>query len=141
MSTSDFYFELSANGEQTAFETVDGISTVPVLKHTLRSGDHPFMYRIPSLPKSDSIVLKNGKATQGSKLMQWCAPAGDENPVQEKTRVVLYLKDKSGKPLVEWTLHNAFPKGHHSKSTEGEAPTTEISDLEVGYSFYTLSKR
>jgi phage tail-like protein len=141
MNSSDFYFELSANGEQTAFETIDGVSTEPVLKHALLPGEHPFKYRLPSLPKTTSIVLKKGKSVSGSKLMQWCAPATEEGNLPAKVRVLLYLKDASGKPLVEWTLHNAFPLNHHAKKAGGKLQGTDIEDLELGYSFYTFSKR
>ncbi|NNJ82452.1 MAG: hypothetical protein HKO97_12225 [Flavobacteriaceae bacterium] len=141
MNSSDFYFELSANGEQTSFETVDGVSTEPVLKHALLPGEHPFKYRLPSLPKAKSIVLKNGKSVSGSKLMQWCAPASEEGDLPKKGSVLLYLKDSSGKPLVEWTLHNAFPLNHHAKKEAGKLPATVIEDLELGYSFYTFAKK
>jgi|GEM_PF-2537265 len=141
MNTSDFYFELSANGEQTSFEAVDGVSTEPVLKHTLQPGEHPFKYRLPSLPKSKSIVLKKGRSQTGSKLIQWCSPPATENAGPEKGRVSLFLKDASGKPLVEWTLHSAYPVSHHVKKAEGKSQATEIEDLELGYSFYTFAKR
>jgi phage tail-like protein len=141
MNSYDFYFELSANGEQTLFETVDGVSTEPVLKHALLPGEHPFKYRLPSLPKTKSIVLKKGRSQAGSKLMQWCKPASEEGTAPSKSRVMLYLKDSSGKPLVEWTLHNAFPINHHAKKAEGKVPATEIEDLELEYSFYTFAKK
>ena len=141
MKPSDYYFELSANGEQTAFEAVDGVSTDPVLKHALQPGEHPFMYRLPSLPKTKSLILKNGRSQRGSKLMQWCAPPTEEGNSPEKGRVMLFLKDAAGKPLVEWTLHNAYPLNHHAKKADSKSPTTEIEDLELGYSFYTFSKR
>jgi phage tail-like protein len=141
MNSSDFYFELSANGEQTSFETVDGVSTEPVLKHALLPGEHPFKYRLPSLPKTKSIVLKKGKSVSGSKLMQWCTPNSEEGNAPKKGQVLLYLKDASGKPLMEWTLHNAYPLNHHAKKEAGKLPATVIEDLELGYSFYTFSKR
>ena len=141
MSSSDYYFELSANGEQTTFEMVDGVSTEPALKHALQPGDHPFKYRLPSLPKSDRIILKNGKASPGSRIMEWFGRPEEEQEAPEKSRVILYLKDSQGKPLVEWTLHNAYPMSHHTQKLDSKIPTTVIDDLEVGYSFYTFSKR
>jgi len=141
MSSSDYYFELSANGEQTTFEMVDGVSTEPALKHALQPGDHPYKYRLPSLPKSDSIVLKNGKANPGSRLMEWFARPKEEQASPRKSMVILCLKDTTGRPLMEWTLHNAYPKSHHTQKLNSKIPTTVIDDLEVGYSFYTFSKR
>lgn len=142
-TASDFYFELSANGEQTSFKEAVGISTEVVLPRTLKEGENPFKYRLPSMPKTGNLVLKNGRSQQNSKLMQWCVSS--QNPTAEapldKSKVALHLKDASGKSLLEWTLYNAYPVNNHATDSKSKTKETEIQDLELAYSFFTLSKK
>jgi len=140
---SPFHFELSANGEQTTFQKVDKMSTEVVLPRTLKAGENPFKYRIPSLPKNGSLLLKNGQITNASKLQQWCAHC--ENPSEEhpfqKNNVALHLKDAQGNSLLEWTLYNAHPLA--AKAAKDSEKNSEASnqDLILAYSFYTLAKK
>lgn len=142
-TASDFYFELSANGEQTSFKEAVGISTEVVLPRTLKEGENPFKYRLPSMPKTGSLVLKNGRSQENSKLMQWCSSS--QNPTAEapldKNKVALHLKDANGKSLLEWTLYNAYPVNNHATDLKTKTKDTEIKDLELAYSFFTLSKK
>lgn len=141
--SSNFHFELSANGEQTTFHEVDGMSTEVVLPRILKAGENPFKYRIPSMPKTGKLVLKQGKAQGASKLLQWCTNC--ENPTEEapfqKNNVSLQLKDAQGKSLLEWTLYNAHPVAKNATQTNPKSSEHEIQNLELAYSFYTLSKK
>ena len=142
-TASDFYFELSANGEQTSFKEAVGISTEVVLPRTLKEGENPFKYRLPSMPKTGNLVLKNGRSLQNSKLLQWCNAS--QNPTAEapldKSKVELHIKDANGKSLLEWTLYNAYPVKNTAGAAKSKSNETEIQDLELAYSFYTLSKK
>ncbi len=141
-SPSEFYFELSANDENTRFREVEGISTEVALKHILKEGENPFKYRVPSFPKTKHLVLKNGVSRKDSKLMQWCASmdAESDQPT-EKSRAVLHLKDSKGNSLVEWTLFNAYPVSNHISAEKSKSNNAGIDDLELAYSFYTLSRK
>ena len=141
-SPSEFYFELSANDENTRFREVEGISTEVALKHILKEGENPFKYRVPSFPKTKHLVLKNGVSRKDSKLMQWCASmdAESDQPA-EKSRAVLHLKDSKGNSLVEWTLFNAYPVSNHISAEKSKSNNAGIDDLELAYSFYTLSRK
>ena len=57
---TEFYFQLSANGEQTPFLKVEGISTEIALEESLKEGENPFKYRLPSIPIGGKLILKNG---------------------------------------------------------------------------------
>jgi phage tail-like protein len=140
-SPAEFYFELSANGEQTSFQEVEGVSTEVVLPGNLRPGENPFSFRLPSLPKTNNLVLKHGKAKTGSKLLQWCAQAKNSESKVEKSRATLTIKDKAGKPLLEWTLFSACPKNSKVGASGSKSAETVIEDLELAYSFFTLSKK
>lgn len=142
-SPSNFYFELSANDERTPFLEVEGISTEVALKHILKEGENPFKYRVPSFPKTGNLVLKNGVAKKDSKLMQWCAANMNEGADQptNRSRAVLHLKDAKGNSLLEWTLFNAYPVSNHVSSERSKSSDTGIDDLELAFSFYTLSRK
>ncbi len=142
-STAEFYFELSANGEQTNFEKIEGISTEVALRNNLKEGENPFKFRLPSLPKSRKLVLHNGHTPAGSKLMQWCAgnQNEEENSIPNRSTVVLLLKDSKGKSLVEWKLHSAYPVQSNVKASNSKTVETEIANLELAFSFFTFSKK
>jgi len=140
---TEFYFELSANGEQTPFLKVEGISTEVALEDSLKEGDNPFKYRLPSMPKGGNLILKNGRAKKGSKLMQWCASNMNNEagtPVN-RSNVALQLRDTKGRPLVEWTLHNAYPVNNHVSHQRFRSKEALIEDLELAFSFFTVSMK
>ena len=137
-----FYFELLANGEYTAFLEVEGVSTEVALKDSLKEGENPFKYRLPSLPKTGKLVLKNGSSKKGSKLMQWCASQNKEaNTPVDRSNVALHLKDSHGKSLLEWTLHNAYPVKNNISASRLRPKKTKIKDLELAYSFFTVLRK
>ncbi len=139
-SAPQFYFELSANGEQTPFQEVVDLPTAITTRVQLKEGENPFKYGIPSLPKG-GITLKHGKASKSSKLMEWCAacanPEGDQRA--QRAKVNLALKDSKGKELVNWTLFNARPVSNKTTSLGAKDRLADI-ELELDYSFYTLAK-
>ena len=140
---SPFHFELSANGEQTTFQLIDNMSTEVALPRTLKAGENPFKYRIPSLPKTGSLLLKNGQINDASKLQQWCtscANPSEENPFQ-KNNVALHLKDAQGNSLLEWTLYNAHPVNTNKAKGSEASGEASSKDLKLAFSFYTLSKK
>jgi len=141
--TTEFYFQLSANGEQTPFLKVEGISTEVALEESLKEGENPFKYRLPSIPKGGKLILKNGRAKKGSKLMQWCAKNMNNEagtPVN-LSNVALHLKDTRGRSLVEWTLHNAYPVNNHVATQKSRTKVSLIQDLELAFSFFTVSRK
>ena len=139
--SAEFYFELSANEEQTTFLEVEGVSTEVALKDIIKEGENPFKYRLPSLPKTGNLVLKSGLAKKGSKLLQWCEASknNEANAPMDRSKVALRLKDARGKALLEWILYNAHPGNINLSSARSNQ--TQIDDLELAYSFFTLSKK
>lgn len=138
---TEFYFELSANGEKTNFQEIEGVSTEVALRNNLKDGDNPFKFRLPNLPKGNKLVLKKGQTNIGSNLLQWADQANHQESKPEKSKASLALKDASGKSLVEWTLFNASP-GHSKMAATGKKATaTEIENLQLNFSFFTFSKK
>ena len=138
---TEFYFELSSNGEKTNFQEIEGVSTEVALRNNLKEGDNPFKFRLPNLPKGNKIVLKKGKTSLGSSLLQWTDQAKQQDNKPEKGKASLTLKDNNGKSLVEWTLFNAFPGHSKMAATDKRATVTEIEDLQLNFSFFTFSKK
>ncbi|MFT5103958.1 MAG: phage tail-like protein [Candidatus Latescibacterota bacterium] len=140
-SPKEFYFELSADGEQTTFEAVDGMLTPVVLRNNLKAGDNPFKFRLPSMPKGN-LNLKNGKANANSKLLQWASGQQLEEGVENPRRnVELRLKDASGKALLEWNFFDAKAANHQLDASERKSPTATIQNLELAYSYFTFTKK
>lgn len=139
--TPEFYFELSANGEQTTFAEVEGIVTDVALRNNLQAGDNPFKFRMPSIPKGQHLVLKNGKTSQNSKLSQWCADANNPEVQTPKNRATLRLKDTKGNSLVEWDLHSAHPLNSKTTAPKAKEAPQQWEELDLAYSFYTLNRK
>lgn len=138
---TEFYFELSSNGEKTNFQEIEGVSTEVALRNNLKDGDNPFKFRLPNLPKGNKLVLKKGQAYVGSSLLQWADQANNQDNKLEKSKASLTLKNAKGKSLVEWTLFNAFPGQSKMAETEKKATVAEIENLELNFSFFTFSKK
>jgi phage tail-like protein len=140
-SPQEFYFELSADGEQTTFEAVDGMVTHVALRNNLKAGDNPFKFRLPAMPKGN-LNLKNGKAQANSKLLQWASGQVPEGETENKRRnVELSLKDANGKSLLEWKFYNAKAANHQLGASEEKSSIASIQNLELAYSFYTFTKK
>ncbi len=141
-SAGDFYFELTANGEQTTFNEVDGISTEVKSGHLIKPGENPFKYKLPTPPKTGKLHLKHGNCPNNSKLVQWCSGKTEEgSEIPKSNRIALHLKDRSGNSLIEWTFYNAKPAGAQQLASEPKSNNTEIKDLELNYSFYTFTTK
>ena len=138
---TEFYFELSSNGEKTNFQEIEGVSTEVALRNNLKEGDNPFKFRLPNLPKGNNLVLKKGETNVGSALLQWADQAKDQENKLEKSKASLTLKDSKGKSLIEWTLFNAFPGQSKVTAKEKETTVSKIENLELNFSFFTFSKK
>jgi phage tail-like protein len=137
-----FYFDLTSNGDHISFQQIEGVSTRVAAPASVKEGENPFKYRLPSLPKTRGLVLKNGHPKGGSKLSQWCASVKDKKTItrEDKSMLLLQLKDAKGKSHLEWTLYGAYPV-RHLVSSASKSKEVEIEDLEIAYSFYALSKK
>ena len=141
-SEAEFYFDLSSNSEHIPFQQIEGVSTRVAAPASVKEGENPFKYRLPSLPKTRGLVLKNGRSKGASKLAQWCASVKDKNTLSrdDKNTLLLQLKDAKGKSHLEWTLYGAYPVQHKGRAIT-KSKEVEIEDLELAYSFYALSKK
>lgn len=136
---TEFVFELSAKGEKIIFREAEEISTKVTLPGNINKGENPFKFRIPSFPKTGKLTLHQGSASNQSKLMGWFRPSKDEGGERKaRERISLTLKSKEGQPFVEWIMYNAFPVNMKS-SSQGNAGDTAIDDLELNFSFYSLT--
>lgn len=136
-----FYFELCADGDHIPFLQVEGVSIKVHAKSSIKEGENPFKYHLPSLPKTGSLILKKGQAKHDSKLMQWCAASKTKETVtrEDRNKLLLQLKDSHGRSWVEWSLYSAYPVQNHSSLLKSR--DTEIEDLELAYSFYSMTKK
>lgn len=136
-----FYYELSAFGESARFAEVDGMPPRVISRIPVRDGENPFKYGVPSLPKNSNLKFKQGRSGKNSKLKQWCLKGGSEGGPPAKSHATLQLKDGKGNSWVEWKLYNAQPLTRNASVFHEHKNNTEIDELELAYSFYTLSKK
>lgn len=72
-----FYFELSFNGDDAAFQEASGISKELTTEEVSSGGENRFKYKLPNAVTHQNLVLKRAMATSGSALLKWCVSSID----------------------------------------------------------------
>ncbi len=135
-----FYFKLSFEGEDAAFQEVSGISKELGIEEVSSGGENRFKYRLPTTVKSQNLVLKRALIPEGSKLIQWCSDTIDmglDNGIQTKD-ITLSLLNAEGKPQVSWTFHNAYPVKYAVSDLRSNESELAIETIELAYTYFNV---
>ncbi|MBO3697747.1 phage tail protein [Roseivirga sp. E12] len=135
-----FYFELSFEGEDAAFHEVTGISKELGLEEVPSGGENRFNYRLPTVAKSQNLVLKRALVPAGSKLIDWCSETIDgglDNGIETKD-VTLSLLNAKGDAQVIWTFHNAYPVKYSVSDLKSDENRLAIETIELAYTYFNV---
>jgi len=135
-----FYFELSFEGEDAAFQSATGISKELVLEEVISGGENRFTYGLPTISKNENLVLKRALIPSGSKLIEWCERTIDnglENTIETQD-VSLSLLDLNGKALVTWTFFNAYPVKYSVSDFKSDENKLAIETIELAYNYFKI---
>lgn len=133
-----FYFTLSFEGEDAAFQEVSGISKELNVEEVTGGGENRFKYRLPIAATYQNLVLKRALITSGSKLIHWCKGTIDEGlnkGIKTKT-VLVSLLDKNGIVSVMWTFYNAYPVKYSVSDLNSQKNALVIESIELAYAYF-----
>ncbi len=137
-----FYFTLNiagtSNDQLVSFKEVSGISADFSTEKITEGGENQFSYRLPKKSKYSNLVLKRGLILQNSPVAQWCQDtlnSGLQQVINPKN-IVISLLDGSGKPLMNWAFHNAYPVKWEISDFKSSANELVIETLEFAYTYF-----
>lgn len=106
-----FYFKVNVEGfmgvNEGSFQEVSGLNVTLGTEDVKEGGENRFVYRLPTPPKYNNLVLKRGMVI-GSSLITWARNAV-ENFTFAPKNVNINLLDVSGAPIAAWRFSKAYP--------------------------------
>ena len=136
-----FYFKLSFQGEEAAFQEVSGLSRELVVEEVICGGENRFKYRLPGVATSQNLVLKRAIITKGSQLMNWCSLCIDQGlgmSIQPHD-IILSLLDAKGNPTLTWNFHDAYPVKYSIAELKSQVSGIVIESIELAYTYFDIS--
>jgi phage tail-like protein len=136
-----FYFKLSFNGDDAAFQEVSGISKEMSVEEVACGGENRFKYRLPTASTSQNLILKRALLREGSKLIAWCASTIDNGLIKkiEPQDVSVSLLDASGTVKVMWTFYKAYPVKYAVSDLKSQENGLVIESIELAYTYFAVS--
>ncbi len=136
-----FYFKLSFNGEDAAFQEVSGISKEMSVEEVASGGENRFKYRLPTISTSHNLVLKRALIPEGSQLADWCEATlveGLSSPITTHD-VSVSLLDSDGQVCSMWTFYNAYPVKYNISDLKSQENALVIETIELAYTYFEIS--
>jgi phage tail-like protein len=136
-----FYFQLSFNGADAAFQEVSGISKELSVEDVACGGENRFKYKLPTVATGQNLVLKRAMIPSGSQLLNWCSAcvdAGLINGIQPHD-VNLSLLGADGQVCMMWTFYNAYPVKYSASDLKSQENAIVIESIELAYTYFQVS--
>ncbi len=136
-----FYFKLSFQGEDAAFQEVSGISKELGVEEVVSGGENRFKYRLPTIASHQNIVLKRALVPEGTELIDWCASTIDTGLANniETHDVSLSLLNANGQVLVMWIFFDAYPVKYAVSDLKSTESGIVIETIELAYTYFEIS--
>lgn len=136
-----FYFSLSFEGEDAAFQEVSGISKELAFEDIVCGGENRFKYRLPTIATGSNLVLKRAIVPSGSQLMDWVAGAVDGGLTTNVVTndVSVSLLDADGSQLMMWTFRNAYPLKYSVSDLRSQENALVIESIELAYTYFEVA--
>jgi len=136
-----FYFMLSFQGEDAAFQEVSGISKELSVEEVVCGGENRFKYRLPTVSTSPNLVLKRALVSTGSLLLNWCANTIDQglatNIQPHDVSVSLLAADHQ--VCVKWNFIKAYPVKYSVSELKSQENGLVIETIELAYTYFQVS--
>jgi len=137
-----FYFNLSFNGEDAAFQEVSGISKELSVEEIVCGGENRFKYRLPTVSTSQNLVLKRAFLLEGSQLVNWCASSIDQglsSSIQPHD-VSVSLLGADHQVCMMWNFYKAYPIKYSVSDLKSQENGIVIESIELAYTYFQISK-
>jgi phage tail-like protein len=132
-----FHFEVAWGGTRMGFTEVTGLDfETEVIEY--REGNSPTYNkrRQPGLTKYSNVTLKRGTVIQDFeffKLWRETAKFQESNKIKKVFRrdITIKLLNEEHKPVITWTLENAWPKTVKSTDLKADGNEVAIEQMEL----------
>lgn len=118
------------------FQEISGLDPKIDALESEEGGLNRFVHRLPGVTAHSNLVLKRGLVTIGSELAKWSeATIGSTlgTPIRTRT-ITVVLVGPDGKPLMTWTVLDAWPVKWEVGSLDAANATKIITEkLELSY--------
>jgi phage tail-like protein len=132
-----FHFQVTWNNVQISFSEVSGLTqeTEPI---EYRHGDSPEYHKIkmPGMQKYGNITFKRGTFKNKNEYFDWWKQTmmfqeGNKVGSLYRRTVIISLLNEEHKPIVTWTLTNAFPIKVQPTDFKSDGNEVAIETLEI----------
>lgn len=133
-----FYFSLSFQGEDSAFQEVSGLSKEYNLEEVVSGGENRFKYRLPTTTTYQNLVLKRAIVAKGSALAKWVSDTLDDglaNPIKTQD-VTVQLYNAEGTVAASWTFSKAYPVKWSISDLKSQENELVIESMELAYQYF-----
>lgn len=133
-----FRFDVSWDGSQNMeFAEVSGL-TMEVQSIEYRHGRQrdPVPLQMPGLKKFSNITLKRGVIKGDNKFFDWISTAA-LNTVEWRD-VTISMLDENHKPVVSWTITNAFPVKIEGPGLKASGNEVAIETMELAHEGFQI---
>ena len=133
-----FYFALSLVGGDEIdanFQEVSGLDAEVVVAEIREGGENRFVHKLPSAIKHQNLVVKRGIVETNSELFRWMKSTmegGLTTSIEPKTLTVSLLNHED-KPMVIWTVHQAFPVKWQFAGIGAQDNSAAVEIIEFAY--------
>jgi phage tail-like protein len=133
-----FYFGLSFNGIDAAFQEVSGISKELAVEEVACGGQNNFKYKLPTVTTSQNLVLKRALVPKGSQLVAWCKSCIDQSFATPITPmdVSVSLFNTDSTLCMMWTFYAAYPVKYAISDLKSQEDGLAIESIELAYTFF-----
>jgi phage tail-like protein len=133
-----FHFQVKWDKNVMLFQEVSGldVESTPV---EYRHGDSPAFsaIRMPGIKKYGNVTLKKGVFKSDNKFWDWF------NQIKMNTikrvPVTISLLDEAGKPVMVWTLTNAWPTKITGTDLKAEGKEVAVECIEIAHEGLTIA--
>jgi phage tail-like protein len=132
-----FTFSFDGSSVDASFQEISGLKTEWTTQEVAEGGQNSYVHRLPLRTKFSNLVLKRGVVRHASPLAAWLTTSFSANfavqKVQPKTAIVMLL-DVASRPLVQWTLSDAYPVAWDHSALNATESNLLIETIELSCS-------
>lgn len=134
---SKFHFIVNIDGIECAFQEVSGLETeTQVIEYRKGNNKQFSTIKMPGIAKYGNITLKRGLIPNDNDFLIWYS-AIKMNTIKRST-VIIKLLNEVSKPVMTWTLQNAWPTKITSTDLKSDGKGIAVETLELAYEGITI---
>jgi phage tail-like protein len=133
-----FHFQVKWGEKEMAFQEVSGLD-IEAQPIEYRAGNSPVFstIKMPGLIKSGNVTMKKGVYKSDNAFWDWFDQI-KMNTIK-RISVVINLLDEEGKPIMTWTLSNAWPTKITGTDLKSDGNEVAIESIEIVHEGLTIA--